>query len=94
MFYSSWSRQLAAYAVAYAKEIGMFPELPICMSVVIDSEVASPPYVKVWTDEEIRYAYKCFVMAAWLWFSGLGNRKPYWPQPKGPFDINLSIPTP
>lgn len=94
MFYSSWSRQLAAYAVAYAKEIGMFPALPKCMSVVIDSEEPSAPYVKVWSDEEIRQAYQTFTMSAWLWFSGMGNRKPYWPQPNGPFSVNFSIPMP
>lgn len=90
-FYDSWPRQLAFYAVAFAKETGTFPDnLPICMSVVIDSNEPCPPFVKVWTKEEILSAYQDFVIAAYRWF----KRKKYSPQPNGMFSITPSVPMP
>lgn len=91
LFYESWPRQLAFYAVAYAKESGIFPNIPECMSVVIDSTEASPPYVKMWTKEEILRSYDQFVTAAWRWF----DSRDYWPQPNGKFGPpKYSIPMP
>lgn len=94
VFYPSWPRQLAFYAVAYAKETSMFPEIPRCISVVIDSNEPDDPFVKEWTDGEIKSAYEDFVVGAWMWFKGRGTRKPFWPQPKGPFSINPGVPLP
>jgi hypothetical protein len=74
-FYDSWPRQLGYYAVAYAKESGLFPDLPTCISVIWDSTEASPPYVKVWGKEEIIDNYKDFVCGAYLWMS----KRDYWP---------------
>ena len=79
MYYESWPRQLSFYAVAYAKEVGMFPEIPDCMSVVIDSTEATPPYVKIWTKEEIASAYRQFVVACWRFF----DKRDYWPAANG-----------
>jgi hypothetical protein len=94
-FYTSWGRQLAFYAVSYAKEKGSFPMgIPTCISVVIDSNEPEEPFVKVWTDEEIKDAYMTFVVGAWLYFSGSGNRKPFWPQQNGEWKIGTSIPLP
>ena len=92
-FYSSWVRQLAFYATSYGKEALLFPDrLPTCISVVIDSNEPELPFIKVWTEDEIREAYKQFVMATWYWYSGMGKRKPYWPHPKGPITITSSVP--
>jgi hypothetical protein len=90
-FYESWPRQLAFYAVTYAKDAGLFPDqLPTCISLVIDSNEPEAPFMKVWTKEEILRAYRQFVVGAWLWF----EKRDYWPQPKGRFDPTFSIPFP
>jgi hypothetical protein len=91
VFYKSWKRQLAFYAVAYAKSHGGFPaELPVCISVVIDSNTPRPPFVKVWDKADVLAAYKQFVIGAYLWF----HDKKYWPQRHGQFDIKPSVPMP
>ncbi len=91
MFYESWPRQLAFYAVAYAKATGTFPQaIPTCVSVVLDSSEADEPFVKVWEKEEIMSAYEDFVIASYRWF----KRKKYFPQPQGMFKINPSIQMP
>lgn len=74
-FYDSWPRQLGFYAVSYSKESGLFPDLPTCVSVVIDSTEPLPPFVKVWTKEEILKNYEDFVCGAWLWF----RKRAYYP---------------
>jgi len=94
VFYPSWPRQLGFYAVAFAKETRTFPSIPKCISVVIDSNEPDDPFVREWSDDEIKNAYKDFVVGAWLWFNGSGKRKPYWPQPGGPFSINPGVPLP
>jgi hypothetical protein len=94
-FYPSWARQLSFYAVSFAKEAGTFPMgIPTCISVVIDSNEPEEPFVKVWEKEEIQDAYTTFVVGAWLYFSGAGNRKPYWPHKKNQLQIGLSVPMP
>jgi hypothetical protein len=86
-FYEDWPRQLAFYAVAYSKRSGMFPDLPVCLSVVIDSNAAETPSVRVWKREEIVDNYKDFVAGAYLWFS----KRDYWPvgrwSPTFPFSM-------
>ncbi len=94
VFYPSWPRQLAFYSVAYAKETGTFPSLPTSISVVIDSNEPDDPFIKEWTSAQIVSAYQDFVAGAWLWFSGRGVRKPFWPAPSGPWSLTPSIPMP
>lgn len=84
-FYESWQRQLAFYAVAYAKEIGMFPSIPRCVSLIIDSNEDAQVYAKAWTPEEMVAAYEEFVAGAWLFFRTRG-RGGYWPN-GGPWEI-------
>lgn len=94
-FYESWPRQLAFYAVCYAKETGSFPSgLPTCISLVIDSNEPDEPFMRVWTDEEIRYHYHTFCVGAWLWFNGTSKRKPFWPALNGPWSVQPSVPMP
>ena len=89
-FYDSWPRQLAFYASAYAKKAGTFPDLPICISVVIDSNEPCEPFVKVWEKEEILSGYEDVLIAAYRWF----KKRKYWPQPEGPFKVGFNLPLP
>lgn len=86
-FYDSWQRQLGFYAVADAKEAGMFPILPTCVSVIIDSNPDAQVYTKIWTNKEIVEAYEDFVAGTWLWC----RKRGYWPN-GGQWQVN-SIPT-
>jgi hypothetical protein len=89
-FYDDWARQLAFYAVADAKAEGRgLDDLPTCISVIIDSNEACDPFVRVWKKEEILDAYMDFVAGAYLWFSKRG----YWPQVI-PFRLNPTVPLP
>lgn len=91
MFYESWPRQLAFYAVCDAKETGTFPqEIPVCISVILDSTEPDEPFIKVWSQEEILSAYEDFTLAAYRWF----KRKKYWPAAHGQFKITPSIQMP
>jgi hypothetical protein len=90
VFYDSWCRQLSFYSVAYAKKVGIFPNIPICRSIIINSKQAQPPWVKVWTKEEIAYAYKNFVLATWRFYT----RKNYFPMPNGIFQLEFGVPLP
>ncbi len=78
-FYEGFPRQLGFYAVCDAKQSGMFPDIPDCYSLVVDSNDGGEIYEKLWTKEEIIKAYEEFVAGAWLWFRGTTKRKPYWP---------------
>jgi hypothetical protein len=90
-YYDSWTRQLAFYAVCDAKEQGAFPnEIPTCVSVVIDSNEADDPFVKVWHRDEVMDAYRDFVAGSYLWFS----KRSFWPQLGGPLKLNPSVPMP
>ncbi len=89
-FYESWPRQLAFYAVAYAKKYGAFPSIPTCISVVIDSNEPDEPFVKVWTKDEILSAYEDVVLASYLWF----KKRNFYPQPSGKFRIGFDLPLP
>lgn len=75
VFYDPWPRQLAGYAVAIAREIGTFPKLDDCISIIIDSNEGGGIYVRQWSEEELREAYRTFVHGAWLWF----DKRNYWP---------------
>lgn len=68
----------------------MFPDIPECISVVINSAEPMEPFVKVWSREEVLYAYTTFVCACYHWFSS----RDYWPQRNGPFAPTFSIPMP
>lgn len=84
-FYDSWCRQLAFYCVSYAKLNGCWPDnIPVAISVIIDSNEPDSPFVKVWTTEEIRSAYEDVVLAAYSFY----KKRQYWPQPNGPIEIN------
>lgn len=74
-FYDSWKRQLAFYAVAFAKKVGMFPEIPRCASVIIDSNEPCEPFIQFWSEEEIYSAYQDFVVAVNCWC----KKRDYWP---------------
>ena len=74
-FYPSWARQLGFYGVAKSKRDQVMPTLPACGSVVIDSTEPHEPYVKWWTDEEIRASYSEFICGAWL----VHHMKSFWP---------------
>lgn len=89
-FYDSYPRQLAFYAVAYAKEVGMFPDIPDCISVVIDSNEPDEPFTKEWSKDDIYDNYRDFVCGAYLWFS----KRNYWPQANGKLTITPSVPMP
>jgi len=90
-FYDSWVRQLAFYAVCDAKEQGVYPdEVPMVMSVVIDSNEPDDPFVKIWSNEEVVLAYEEVCMAAYRYFKS----KDFWPHPgeRPSFTCNLKQP--
>lgn len=87
-YYPSWARQLAFYAVADAKKSGMYPQLPACASVVIDSSEPSKPHIKWWKNEDILFYYKQFVAGVWMYC----YEHDYWPV--GRWEINLDISLP
>lgn len=90
-YYDSWIRQLSFYAVCDAKERGIFPSLDITpISVVIDSNEPETPFVRVWTEDETRKAYKDFVVGAYLWFS----KRDYWPAANGRWDLKPTFTMP
>lgn len=89
-FYDSWTRQLAFYAVSYAKEAGLYPDIPVCLSLIFDSNEPSEPFEKVWSREETIDAYLDFVAGTYLWMSKRG----YWPAAKGRWYLNPTIPIP
>lgn len=78
-FYPAFGRQLSFYAVADAIECGMYPSLPVCISLVIDSNENGDVYEKEYEDSYIRDCYINFVTMSWLWFRGGNERKPFWP---------------
>jgi hypothetical protein len=88
-FYDSWVRQLAFYAGCEAKETGLWPNLPQCESVIIDSNPEAGVYSKVWEPEEVMDAYRRFTVGAWLWF----DDRDYWPSGQR-WDPIFSIPQP
>jgi hypothetical protein len=87
-FYDAWPRQLAFYAVADAKLSGMFPAIPTCISLVIDSNEPAPPFIKVWDRDEIKSAYEDFVLAVYAWH----KKRRYWPV--GQFSVTAGVPMP
>ncbi len=83
-FYEAWIRQLAFYSSAALKR-RLVDTKPRCMSLVIDSKEASPPYEKLWTEEEQQGGLEDFTFAAYGWF----KRKKFWPTKTQwkPYDI-------
>ena len=89
-FYESWPRQLAFYAVAYAKKNGTFPQdIPKCVSVILDSNEPDDPFVKEWEDEVIMASYHDFVVGAWLWF----RKRNFWPIGEWTVSPSISMPS-
>ncbi len=78
-FYPSFVRQLSFYAVADAKKHNLIPDIPLCISLVIDSNEGGLVYEKRCDPQEVAHAYQDFLCGAWLWFHGGSKRKPYWP---------------
>lgn len=74
-FYDSFPRQLSFYAGAYRRKHGILPRI---MSLVIDSQVPSAPYEKLYTPEEQEDAYREFLCHAWLWCNSHAKGG-YWP---------------
>lgn len=74
-FYDAWPRQLGFYAVGDAKTTGLFPQIPECISLIIDSNDGGEVYAKHWEKQEILDAYRTFVAGAWLWF----DKRGFWP---------------
>ncbi len=96
-FYDSWGRQLSFYGACDAKTQGYYPKLPVCISLIFDSNEATPPYVKEWTQEEIVSHYIDFTVGAWRWFRSKRNKTfpmGYWPGKNGPFDIRTTLQMP
>lgn len=93
-YYDSWPRQLAFYAISYAKgdsqRVPRSSEIPVCISVVIDSNEPCEPFVKVWSTDEILSAYEDVIIGAYTWF----KRKKYFPSPDGLFKVGFSLPIP
>lgn len=90
-FYDSWTRQLAFYAVSYAKEAGLYPDtIPVTISLIFDSNEPSEPFEKAWSREETIDAYLDFVAGTYLWMSKRG----YWPAANGRWYLNPTIPIP
>lgn len=87
-FYDSWGRQLAFYGGVDSKDAGLWPELPECCSLIIDSNPDGKVYEKWWTPEEIKAAYIEFLAGAWLWF----NKRGYWPV--GEWKVSFDRPMP
>lgn len=75
-FYDDFPRQLSCYAVAYAKEVGIFPDLPQCISIIIDSNEGGLVYPKTYPIEEIVDSYEDFVIESYRWFKW----RNYWPR--------------
>jgi hypothetical protein len=74
-FYSSWCQQLSFYRAAWFAKTGAW--LPIG-NLVINSNKAEAPVIKMWSQEETEIAWLQFQSIVFLWCSG----KPkggYWP---------------
>ncbi len=90
MVYDTWARQLAFYGAAYAKKIGLFPTMPRCLSLVMDSKECNSPndmLVREWTQMEIADAYYDFVCDAHRFY----RSRDYWPQQNGRFELTPSV---
>lgn len=74
-FYDSFPRQLSFYSKAYERKHGILPRI---MSVVIDSQEANTPQVKLYTPEEQEDAYREFLCHTWLWCNSHAKGG-YWP---------------
>lgn len=68
-FYDSWLRQLAFYAVCDAKETNLFPSIPVCISLCVDSEDGGLIYPKEHTKQDVIDAYETFLHGVWIWQS-------------------------
>jgi hypothetical protein len=84
IFYPSWARQLAFYASCDSKNSGMWPNMPTCISVVIDSTEPGPVHVKVWDRQEILDAYHDFVIGVNCWC----RKRNYWPGSLGQWNVS------
>jgi len=88
-YYDSWKRQLAFYAVCDSKNRGAMPEIPDCISLVIDSNEGGKIYDHLWDRAEIVEAYKDFLAGAWLWF----RSRDYWPVDRWEPTFSTPIPS-
>lgn len=84
VFYSSFPRQLAFYAQAYARKHHLDVP-PRIMSVIIDSNGPAPVHPKVYTPEEQQGAYDEFLCLLWLWC----RERDYWPGTLGRWNPRL-----
>lgn len=89
-FYDSWVRQLAFYGGCDAKLASYWPRMPACISVVIDSTEPDEPFIKVWTKDEVREAWKDFSIAVYQWM----KKRKYWPALDGEFNVQTNLEMP
>lgn len=83
-FWDSYRAQLAFYAKAYQKKMGL-SETPAIVNCGINSTEPSEPQWKAYTVEEQNQAYSEFLTTAYLWFCSNN----YWPLGGGPWGIHI-----
>jgi hypothetical protein len=89
-YYDSWVRQLAFYAGADAKATGLWPDLPDCVSLVLDSDEGGDVYDRAWTKEEILSAYEDMAIGVFQW----QKKKKYFPAANGRWSVLCGVPMP
>lgn len=86
-FWSSYQLQLAFYAKAYQKKMGL-AEAPAIVNCGINSESPCEPVWKAYTKAEQEQAYAEFLSTAYLWFA----TKKYWPATNGvPWNVHMQV---
>lgn len=85
-FWDSYRVQLAFYAKAYQKQLGL-KDPPAIINVGINSEEPMEPVWKAYTVDEQEAAYAEFLAVAFLWFS----TKNYWPTSTGRWNVHMNV---
>lgn len=85
-FWPSYRAQLAFYAVAWQKKMGL-PRPPAILNLGINSAEPMPCQHKAYTVEEQTQAYRDFLATAYLWFSA----KNYWPVGQRAWGLHMQV---
>lgn len=85
-FWDSYKIQLAFYAKAYQKMMGL-NKPPRCINVGINSLEPTEPVWHVYSVDEQEAAYAEFLAIAFLWFS----TKKYWPTSKSRWNAHFNV---